>query len=100
VKHEWVRSEELAGKAESDRLEFKEEAVLERPASIGREVVGFLNADGGDIWIGVKEEHERAVGYESIPDIEQARRSLLDHLIDTIQPQFRPEEVKLDCEAA
>ena len=88
----------LLGKAESDRLEFKEEAVLERPASIGREVVGFLNADGGDIWIGVKEEHERAVGYESIPDIEQARRSLLDHLIDTIQPQFRPEEVKLDCE--
>ena len=34
----------------------------------------------------------------SIPDIEQARRSLLDHLIDTIQPQFLQEEVKLDGE--
>ena len=54
----------LLGKAESDRLEFKEAEALRRPANIGREVVGFLNADGGEIWIGVKEEHERAVGYE------------------------------------
>ena len=87
----------LLGKAESDRLEFKEEEALRRPANIAREVVGFLNADGGEIWIGVKEEHEKAVDFQRIADVERARSALLDHLIDTIEPPFRSDEVDLKC---
>ena len=88
----------LLGEAESDRLEFKQKEALARPANIGREVVGFLNAKGGEILIGVEEKDGIAVGLQPIADVERARSALLDHLIDAIQPQFRPEEVKLDCE--
>jgi hypothetical protein len=87
----------LLGKAESDRLEFKEAEALRRPANIAREVVGFLNAKGGEIWIGVKEEHEKAVDFQRIADVEQARSALLNHLIDTIEPPFRSDEVDLKC---
>ena len=88
----------LLGKAESDHLEFKEAAALRRPANIGREVVGFLNAGGGDIWVGVEEKDGRAVGFQPIADIERARSALLDHLIDTIEPPFRSDEVDVKCE--
>ncbi|MGC9984784.1 MAG: ATP-binding protein [Polyangia bacterium] len=90
----------LLGKAESDRLEFKQKAVLERPASIGREVVGFLNAKGGEVWIGVEEKDGRAVALQPIADIERSLISLRDHLIDTIEPQFMTDEVNLDPEGA
>jgi hypothetical protein len=87
----------LLGKDENDRREFKEAEALRRPANIGREVVGFLNAGGGDIWIGVEEEHEKAVDFQRIADVERARSALLDHLIDTIEPPFRSDEVDLKC---
>jgi predicted HTH transcriptional regulator len=89
---------DLLGKAEGDRLEFKEAEALRRPANIAREVVGFLNAQGGDIWIGVKEGGGKAVELQTIPNIETARRSLLDSLIDLIEPQFNQEEVGVSCE--
>jgi hypothetical protein len=89
--------QDLLGRAENDHLEFKEAEALRRPANIAREVVGFLNADGGDIWIGIKEEAGRAVELQTIPDVEGARRSLLDHLVDIIEPQFIPAEVELAC---
>jgi len=78
VKHEWFRYEEFAGKDENDRREFKEAEALRRPANIGREVVGFLNAGGGDIWIGVEEKEGRAVGFQQIADIDRSLISLRD----------------------
>jgi hypothetical protein len=89
----------LLGQAEGYQLEFKEAESLRRPANIAREVVGFLNANGGHIWIGVKEEKGRAVAVQSIPDLDQSLISLRDHLIDTIEPQFQTDEVKLDGES-
>ena len=85
----------LLGQAESDHLEFKEAEALRRPANIAREVVGFLNANGGSVWVGVKEESGRAVELQEIPDVERSLGALRDYLIDMIEPQFSSEEVKL-----
>jgi hypothetical protein len=87
----------LLGKAESDRLEFKEAEALRRLANIGREVVGFLNAKGGEIWIGVEEKEGRAVGFQQIADIDRSLISLRDHLIETVEPQYQTDDVKLDA---
>ncbi len=82
----------LLGRCENERLEFKDAEALRRPARVAREVVGFLNANGGDIWIGVQEDGEgRAVKIVPVANPEQARISLRDHLIDTIEPQFQTE---------
>jgi hypothetical protein len=89
---------ELLGKTEDDHLEFKEAEALRRPATIAREVVGFLNADGGHIWIGVKEEAGRAIELQTIPTIDRALRSLLDHLVEIVEPQFKLDEVELTSE--
>ena len=90
-------SKSLPGKAESDRLEFKEAEALRRPANIGREVVGFLNAKGGEIWIGVEEKEGMAVGFHQIADIDRSLTSLRDHLIETIEPQYQTDEVRLNA---
>lgn len=89
----------LLGRAEDDHLEFKEAEALRKPANIAREVVGFLNANGGEIWVGVKEESGRAVELQEIADVERSLGSLRDHLIDIIEPQFSSEEVKLTGES-
>jgi len=86
----------LLGKDENDRREFKEAEALRRPANIGREVVGFLNAGGGDIWIWVEEKEGRAVGFQQIADIDRSLISLRDHLIETVEPQYQTDEVELD----
>jgi hypothetical protein len=88
---------ELLGKAESDRLEFKDADALRRPTNIAREVVGFLNAQGGDVWIGVKEASGKATDLQTIPNVEAVRRSLLDSLIDLVEPRFSPREVDVSC---
>ena len=52
---------DLIGKRESATLEFKAQEILKAPAKIAREVVGFLNASGGHVWIGVQENGGVAV---------------------------------------
>lgn len=74
------------GQREGAKLEFKGRDALKKPASIGREVVAMLNAEGGEIWIGVTEQEGRAVAIEPLENLEQARSALQDHLIDTIEP--------------
>lgn len=74
------------GKPEGPTLEFKAAAALRNPDKIGREVVGLLNADGGDVWIGITERDGHAVQIDPIGDPGRARRALLDHLIATIEP--------------
>jgi hypothetical protein len=86
----------LLGKREDERLEFKDAEVLRRPARVAREVVGFLNGKGGDLWIGVQEDGEgRAVTTVPIADVERARIALRDHLIEAIEPKFQPDEVAI-----
>lgn len=86
----------LLGKAEGQRLEFKRAAILEDLRSLGRAVVGMLNGGGGTIWIGVREEHERAVAYERIDRAEAQARRLGDYFADAIEPAPGPGEVDID----
>lgn len=72
------------GKAESERLEFKGKDA--RPMDIAREVVAFLNARGGEIWWGIREEGGRATAEDALQDAEALKRDLINHLIDTIEP--------------
>jgi len=89
----------LLGKAETYRLEFKAADILKKPVKVAREVVAFLNADGGDLWVGVGEEEGRAVRLETISDIEGELSRLRDHLLDTIEPVVRiPGDVRLTSE--
>jgi predicted HTH transcriptional regulator len=83
------------GEAESQCLEFKAADALRSPESIAKSVVGLLNAQGGELWIGLREENERAVSLESVPDAEAACRSLRDHLIDTVEPAPSEREISI-----
>jgi hypothetical protein len=84
------------GKLEDQHLEFKSAAVLEQPEKIAREVVAMLNADGGEVWIGVREKDGRAMEIEPIPDAESARSRLVDFLIDTLNPSPKGDELSIE----
>ncbi|HVZ85738.1 MAG TPA: ATP-binding protein [Polyangia bacterium] len=86
----------LIGKRESERLEFKSADALKKPFSISREVVAFLNAKGGDIWIGVEEAAGVAVHIDPVPRPDEARDALHNHLIDVIEPSPGGDEVCVD----
>jgi hypothetical protein len=72
------------GKRESIKLEFK--GPDSRRIDIAREVVAFLNAEGGELWWGVREEDGRAASTEPFQDGEAQKRDLQNHLIDTLEP--------------
>jgi hypothetical protein len=55
-----------------------------------------LNAKGGDILVGVGEQDGVATSLQSIPHGAAAAGSLLNHLIDTIEPSPLDDEVKID----
>lgn len=84
------------GEVEDQRLEFKAAAALEKPERIAREVVGMLNADGGQVWIGLREEEGRAVGADLIPAVERARERLHDSLVDSLSPSPDHRELKIE----
>jgi hypothetical protein len=84
------------GQRESQRLEFKGADALKDPEKIAREVVAMLNAEGGEVWVGLGEEGGRAVAVESIPDAETVERRLLDYLVDTIEPPLSGKEVDVE----
>jgi hypothetical protein len=87
---------ELLGRREDQRLEFKSREALRDPSSIAREVVGMLNAAGGEVWIGVVDEEAKAVALDPVASPERARDRLRDHLTDTIEPSPLPEEVSIE----
>jgi Putative DNA-binding domain len=83
------------GKRESVKLEFK--GPDSRPIDIAREVVAFLNAEGGELWWGVKEADGKAAATEPFQDGEARKRDLQNHLIDTLEPSPTiPGEVDID----
>jgi len=71
-----------------------------RPETIGREVVSMLNAGGGRVWIGLREEKGRAVGVEPIADAETERQRLRDYLMDTIEPLPLADEIEVGLSGA
>lgn len=84
------------GRLEDQRLELKGAEALSRPHRIGREVVAMLNAEGGAIWIGIREEEGRAVELQVIPEVRRQVERLRDSLVDTISPSIRESEVRVD----
>ncbi len=74
------------GKRESLTLEFKRGDALKDPSGVAREVVGFLNGKGGEIWIGVGEIDGVASEVEGIPDARLEGDRLQDVLVDRVEP--------------
>ena len=56
----------------------------------------MLNADGGEVWIGLREEGGRAVAVESIVNSKIEERRLLDFLVDTIEPSLSNREIHVE----
>jgi hypothetical protein len=86
----------ILGKEEGQHLEFKARDALRKPAGIARGVVAMLNAGGGDVWIGVREDGGRAVELQPIPEPERESDKLWNHLLDTIEPPPSGEEIQLE----
>lgn len=88
------------GEKESQRLELKGRDALKDRHRIGREVVAMLNAEGGEVWVGLAEEDGRAVKVEPIENAETERRMLRDFLVDSIEPSPGHSEVEVHAEDA
>jgi hypothetical protein len=84
------------GEPETERREFKSRDVLKHLPNVSREVVGMLNSIGGDIWIGLAEEHGRATGVETIENAAREVNRLRDHLVDAIEPSPTSREVVVE----
>jgi len=84
------------GRLEDQRLEFKSRDALKNPEKIAREVVAMLNTEGGEVWIGLREEGGRAIEIEPIPDADFQKERLHDHLVDTLEPAPQPKEVVVE----
>lgn len=88
------------GTRENERLEFKASEVLRSPAGrrkLMEEVVGMLNARGGRILIGVREQDSIAAALDPIPEVE---RNLYDHsmrdlLVDAIEPRVTDQDCRV-----
>lgn len=81
------------GMQEGPSLEFKAAEAADQPLQIAREVVGMLNAKGGEIWIGMKEDPDGKGIAEGLNDAERARRRILDCVVETIEPSVDESEV-------
>ena len=64
---------------ECNNIEFKSE-VNEK---LEKEVVGFLNSNGGHIYLGIEDDGETVIGFE---DIDQAQLLVKDRIKDKIAP--------------
>ncbi|HSL82400.1 MAG TPA: ATP-binding protein [Thermoanaerobaculia bacterium] len=88
--------ESLVGQREGHKLEFKGREALRDRWSIGREVVAMLNAEGGEVWVGVAEHGGQAIRLEPIPHVETERSGLQDFLIDAIEPPLTHSELRVE----
>src|SRR6185295_20094854 len=79
-------------------LEFKGIDALKDPEKIAREVVAMLNAQGGKVWVGLREEDGRAVAVEPIADPEREKGRLLNYLVDTIEPAISNSMVNIEVQ--
>lgn len=85
---------------EGQRLELEGRDALVSPRKIGAVVVAFLNSEGGDLYVGVREERERAVEIEGVENADREVRRLWDFLLDAIEPSPGAGEIELSSEPA
>lgn len=88
----------LIGQREGQRLEFKGREKLDDREQLGLEVVAFLNAEGGDLYIGVREEDGRAVAIEGVEDVEGQIDKLANYLVDSVEPSPGAQELEMSRE--
>jgi schlafen family protein len=69
------------------------------PAAVAREAVALLNAEGGEIWIGLTTERGTVVGLEPIAGAEGERTRVQDFLVDSIEPFPTPSEIEVSVVA-
>ncbi|MCL2557085.1 MAG: putative DNA binding domain-containing protein, partial [Treponema sp.] len=67
-------------KTETNRIEFKEKLTDD----FEKEAVGFLNSEGGDIYIGIRKDGS-VVG---VPNPDEIQRKIADRLKDNIRPSI------------
>jgi hypothetical protein len=84
---------------EGERLELKSREVLREPEKIARAAVAMLNANGGEVWVGIRETPGDNV-VEAIEDAERERTRLQDRLLDLIEPRPIHQEVTVTVEGA
>lgn len=84
------------GEKENLHQEFKSRDALKKLETIAREVVAMLNAEGGMVWVGLRDENDRAVAVETIPNADREQRRLRDYLVDTIEPSPAGREVEVE----
>lgn len=82
-----VKVDEILGRKEGQRLEFKRAAIAENSDAVIRAVVGMLNATGGRIVIGVMEANGVGHSLESVPEVAKLEDSLRNRLLDTVHPR-------------
>lgn len=83
------------GRREDLHLEFAPAESLDRPESVAREVVAMLNAEGGELWIGIGERDGVAVELQGVGDAERRAEDLLDSLADRLEPSPTAREVEV-----
>ena len=84
------------GERESQVLELKGREALKNPKKIAEGVVALLNGDGGDLYIGVREEEAHAVAVEGISDAAIEAQKLHDSLLDRIDPRPGSDELRIE----
>jgi hypothetical protein len=84
------------GQTENERREFKGREALKHLSNISREVVGMLNASGGEIWVGIAEEQGRATRLEAIENAMREVHRLRDHFCDAIEPSPIVNEITVE----
>ena len=57
----------------------------------------MLNADGGEVWVGLAEDRGVAVRVEPIAQVEFQVSRLLDHLVDVIDPAMVHDEIRVEA---
>lgn len=84
------------GRKEDLHLEIKGRDSLRQPDSIAREVVGLLNAEGGELWLGIRESAGVALEIEAIADADREADRLRNALVDLVEPPLRNDEVRVE----
>lgn len=84
------------GRDEDERLELRSAATLARPESIARVVAAMLNADGGEVWIGIDSEDGTATRIVPLEGARRQRDLLEQRLAALIEPSPNLEEVVVE----
>jgi hypothetical protein len=71
---------------EGMHLELKPRDILATPEKVARAAVAMLNAEGGEVWVGIREAAGENI-VEPVQRVERERDRLQDSLLDLIEPR-------------